>query len=405
MDDERRLNDFLRHHHIKESNEESIKRQNVIQELKALLPHFIARTHQRDVGDCQLLPFGSYGIGGYIAGADIDLVCLAPSTISRKVFFKNFPRLLSKMPNTKGIESIKRAAVPIIKCTVDSFSIDISFVSLKLRTVPSDINLLDDELLTDLDEVCVASMDGPRTHQFIMSNIFPQHLRFFRPALQVIKHWAMQRALYGKPLGYLNDWSTWDWHQPVMLTEAIPTLMDQTHIAYEELEEFKTALMPIMSPCFPVCNAAPFVTRSTRRVIMDELQRAAKILSYYSHDDLPSMLHKLFHKLNIFKKYIHFLQIAVTAESVKSRDTWVRKMATNVPRLVQLLEDHPDVRSIHPYTTPLIQRHQYRTDQEKLAIQVGDFDFKDIHDDIVTPGWIHSICYLIGITVGLSDGE
>ena len=97
--------------------------------------------------------------------------------------------------------------------------------------------------------------------------------------------------------------------------------------------------MPIVSPCYPVCSAAPFVTKSTRQVIVQELQRgkcvslvdflmthtstmAADDIIEYALGDTDLMLDLLFHKLVLFRRYHHFLQITITAETLKSKETW-----------------------------------------------------------------------------------
>lgn len=97
--------------------------------------------------------------------------------------------------------------------------------------------------------------------------------------------------------------------------------------------------MPIISPCYPVCSAAPFVTKSTRQVIVQELERgklkrilqvsllfmhtlSARDIVEYTMGDTDTMLDLLFRQLVFFNRYYHFLQITITAETLKSKETW-----------------------------------------------------------------------------------
>lgn len=54
--------------------------------------------------DCQLIPFGSYGIGGYIAGADMDLVLLSSYHVERRDFLRLFPALIKDKGIAQDVE-------------------------------------------------------------------------------------------------------------------------------------------------------------------------------------------------------------------------------------------------------------------------------------------------------------
>lgn len=172
----------------------------------------------------------------------------------------------------------------------------------KLKENP---DLLDDSLLNDIDQTCAASMDGPRVNKFIKNHIQPQHMQLFRHCLQCIKYWASQRDIYSKPVGYLNGsswtllllktymaestkpdltithilrtffgtWSNWPWPTPVTLTHSIPGKNGET-IPFSALpSEFTKAVMPIVSPCYPVCSVTPYMTKSTLKIITKEFER------------------------------------------------------------------------------------------------------------------------------------
>jgi poly(A) polymerase Pap1 len=80
--------------------------------------------------------------------------------------------------------------------------------------------------------------------------------------------------------------------------------------------------LPIVTPCYPVGNAAPFVTKSTLSAMTKELQRAHKILEHHHFDDPDEMKDKFFKPLNFIKEYKHFIKVTVSCETSKSHDIW-----------------------------------------------------------------------------------
>jgi poly(A) polymerase len=77
--------------------------EGVLALLRSLIPSFIRRcikenNTERTDFECQLKPFGSFGLGGHITGGDIDLVLLAPLAIRRRDFFEFFSKLLKSEP-------------------------------------------------------------------------------------------------------------------------------------------------------------------------------------------------------------------------------------------------------------------------------------------------------------------
>ncbi|OAD65217.1 hypothetical protein PHYBLDRAFT_153696 [Phycomyces blakesleeanus NRRL 1555(-)] len=409
--------------------------------LKSLLipfsEQYANKQRLRAVPVCQILPFGSYSLGGHLANADIDVVCLAPSTVKRREFFYIFANLLRKSHLVKGIEVVERTAVPIIKCSIDSIMTDISFVSLKQPSIPPNIKLLDDGYLEGLDSVCLASMDGPRVNQFILSKVDLQHKQVFQQAMQAIKHWATQRCMYGKPMGYLNGgtwtllllktytqaspesltthgllqaffcmWAEWPWPVPVMVTDGIPDKRGQT-IPYKSLPESETAVMPIITPCYPVSFSAPFTTLSTLKVMTKEFKRASLILDSY-FDQSESMLDKLFSEFDIIRPYKHFLKVVVSCETQKSHETWIRKMAVAIPRFVTMLEQVDDIITIHPLTRPVKRIQNYKSIYEKNALRAGedsDVAREQSFATALSPGVLLMTWYIIGLEVKIPKNE
>lgn len=53
---------------------------------------------------CLLSPFGSYALGGYIRGADIDVVLICPWSVKRNQFFEVFSDLLKQQPTIRDVD-------------------------------------------------------------------------------------------------------------------------------------------------------------------------------------------------------------------------------------------------------------------------------------------------------------
>lgn len=58
------------------------------------------------------MPFGSYGLGGYIRNADIDIVLVCSQSIKRRDFFKFFPNTLRQLATIRDIEVSNDALQP-----------------------------------------------------------------------------------------------------------------------------------------------------------------------------------------------------------------------------------------------------------------------------------------------------
>ncbi|KAI8091772.1 Poly(A) polymerase central domain-containing protein [Thamnidium elegans] len=431
---------YLQDNSIVENTEDYIKKQQVLSLLNSTILNFqrkIISYHDYKRGEiqCILSPFGSYSLGGYICGADIDLVLLCPWIVKRNDFFKFLPELLKTQPTVRDVESIKKTSVPIIKCTIDSISIDISFVRLKGNRLPENLDLLDDSLLNGLDQACISSMDGPRVDKFIKSQIKPAHIQIFKRSLQCIKYWAKERDIYNKPMGYLNGsswtllllktymnenrkhenlsishllyaffktWIDWPWPTPVMFTNSIPG-GNGTSISYSELTLFNNAVMPIVTPCYPVSNATNYVTKSTLKIMIKEFQRALVILSTNTRPGV--IMKKLFNTINYFKRYSDFICVTTTSTTSTSHEIWTRRMQFTIPQLLSLIETCHAVKQIQAMVNPTIVIRHYRSEQERAALQNGVPP--EVAKDMglmggLNPGTINIIYHFIGIQLNES---
>lgn len=96
--------------------------------------------------------------------------------------------------------------MPIIKVKISGIAIDFLMARLALSSIPEDLSLRDDNLLKNLDERCVRSLNGRATYSYkfllspnrgsIGSRVTDEILRLvpnvsvFRDSLRCIKLWA-----------------------------------------------------------------------------------------------------------------------------------------------------------------------------------------------------------------------
>ncbi len=126
----------------------------------------------------RVYPYGSYRLGVYGPGSDIDTLAVAPRHVKGDDFFKSFPDVLkrvvaesieSREPDmqyfTTGITSSVKVAdafVPIIKLILNGIEIDLIFASITtLQTIPTKLDLNDNSLLMGLDQASIRAITGP----------------------------------------------------------------------------------------------------------------------------------------------------------------------------------------------------------------------------------------------------
>lgn len=152
----------------------------------------------------KIFTFGSFRLGVFGPGSDIDTLVVAPRHVSREDFFQYFPDLLVKMAPEGAITDLTTVVdsfVPIIKFEYSGISIDLIFSRLAVASqVPKTLSLQDNSLLKGLDETDLRSLNGTRVTDAILE-LVPQK-SIFRTALRGIKLWAQRRAIYANIMGF-----------------------------------------------------------------------------------------------------------------------------------------------------------------------------------------------------------
>eukprot|EP00913_Durusdinium_trenchii_P003843 g3559.t1 len=294
----------------------------------------------------KIFTFGSYRLGLISPGSDIDVLCVAPKNITRDSFFQVLvPKLqdwadqrmapFALTPWAPTVEALDHRNRPPLRAAVihvraksspnlheaekavsraEAYVNDLerradqkTFLHQfpqpqaapvqrpSSRQIPENLESLnDDNLLKNLDDKTVRSMNGCRVADHILS-LVPDAERF-RDTLRLIKLWAKHRGVYSNVLGFFGgiSWAIlvarlcqlypyfntatlvkrffklyerWDWNNPVVLTHIqeklnTPGLMMFKIWNPKVNPQDRMHLMPIITPAFPCMNSTHNVSET-----------------------------------------------------------------------------------------------------------------------------------------------
>ncbi|VEU21068.1 DEKNAAC101955 [Brettanomyces naardenensis] len=380
------------------------KRLEVLATLQSLVQEFVYTVSRkknmsegmsRDAGG-KLFTFGSYRLGVYGPGSDIDTLVVVPKHVTREDFFTVFDQLLRKRPELQKIQPVPGAFVPIIKTVFDGVDIDILCGRLDVPQVPLDLELKDNNLLRNIDETDLRALNGTRVTDLILQ-LVPQKT-VFRHALRTIKLWAKRRAIYANMFGFPGGvaWAMlvaricqlypnavgssivskffliylrWKWPQPVLL-QPIEDGPLQAKVwnprVYIQDRQHK---MPIITPAYPSMCATHNIGASTMSIILQEIKRASEIM-----EDIQSGKkgwNALFQKHDFFYKYKFYLTvIGGTRGTYEEHLKWSGLIESKLRLLVMKLEQTNGVTLAHPYVKPFM--NTYICDDESQLFRMKE---------------------------------
>ncbi|KAI9142151.1 Poly(A) polymerase central domain-containing protein [Paraphysoderma sedebokerense] len=387
-----------------ESEEEANRRETVLGKLDMMVKQFVKRVSMmrglpesmaKEAGG-KIYTFGSYRLGVHGAGADIDTLCVVPRHIQREDFFATMYDMLKARSEVTELAAVPDAYVPVIKMNFSDIPIDLVFARLALPTVPEDLNLRDDNLLKNLDERCVRSLNGSRVTDEILRLV--PNVKEFRTALRCIKLWAKRRAIYSNVMGFLGGvaWAMlvarvcqlypnaaagtivskffrimyqWSWPQPVLL-KAIEEGPLQVRVWNPRLYPADRAhRMPIITPAYPSMCATHNVTQSTQTIMTAEFKRAADFVDKVVIG--AGEWSDLFAKHDFFHRYRYYLQVIASSDSAERQLKWAGMVESRVRQLVMKLELVENLVLAHPFIKGIDRNYICTVDEENIDIAHG----------------------------------
>ncbi|KAK9459342.1 Poly(A) polymerase central domain-containing protein [Lipomyces oligophaga] len=389
-----------------ESDAESQKRIEVLGKLQSLAEEFVRTVSlqkgmsegmARDAGG-KIFTFGSYRLGVYGPGSDIDTLIVVPKHVTRENFFDVFEKLLRKRPELDEIAAVPDAFVPIIKIKFSGISIDLICARLDIPQVPLSLTLEDKSLLRNLDEKDLRALNGTRVTDAIL-NLVPQTV-VFKHALRAIKLWAKRRTIYSNVMGFPGGvaWAMlvaricqlypnaiaatiigkffhilikWSWPQPVML-KPIEDGPLQVRVWNPRLyNQDRMHRMPIITPAYPSMCATHNISASTQKVIMAEFKRGAAIMDDILVGNKPWA--DLFEKHDFFLRYKYYLAVFASSKGTAEEQLrWSGMVESKIRLLVNKLELVGSIELAHPFVKEYNQVHYCKDDEEAAKIANGD---------------------------------
>ncbi|MCJ1285256.1 polynucleotide adenylyltransferase [Xylographa opegraphella] len=353
----------------------------------------------------KIFTFGSYRLGVYGPGSDIDTLVVVPKDVYREDFFEHFPPLLEKMAPPGAIVEmtpVPDAFVPIITLELSGIEIDLIFARLAVSSIPLNLDLRDNNLLRGLDERELRSVNGTRVTDELL-DLVPQP-KTFRTALRAVKLWAQRRAVYGNMMAFPGGvaWamlvarvcqlypqatgsvivgkffrimSKWAWPQPVVLKE-IENGPLQVRIWNPKIYPGdRYHLMPIITPAYPSMCATHNITLSTKKIISRELERGGDIVDKIFTHQLEWK--DLFSRHTFFTKgYKYYLGINSASSSKEAQLLWQGCVGSKVRHLVGQLESDELIDIAHPFNKGFDRVHRVRNQNERNAVLSGSLQFQ-----------------------------
>lgn len=372
-----------------DSEEGLSKRILILRQLNDLVKRFVQRicheknphgNNARVTG--KIYTFGSYRLGVHTKGADIDTLCVVPQMVDREDFFTVFVDMLRETEDVTEVRPVAVAFVPLIKLYFDGIEMDILFARLNLETIHEKIDLKDSNLLRNLDEKCVRSLNGCRVTDEIL-HLVP-NIETFRLTLRAIKLWARRKMIYSNAIGFLGGvswamltaricqlypnqtpailiekffkiYTVWPWPKPILLKtpdDELSYQSDMHHTVWDPRynPQDRLHLMPIITPAYPQQNSTYNVTRSTLQVMNDEFQKGLDTMTEILDQSTENIVwDKLFSEPDFFGTYKHFLALTATAHDERGHQEYCGMIESKIRILVQHLEKNPYVVIAHAY--------------------------------------------------------
>ncbi|XP_044169962.1 poly(A) polymerase beta-like isoform X2 [Acropora millepora] len=380
------LEESMKAYGIFEGEDELEHRVVVIAKLNTLVKQWIIDTSlsknmpesiARSLGG-KIVSFGSYGLGVHAKGDSIDTLIVAPRNVERGDFFGTFYETLKENENVKEVRAVENAFVPLIKMVFCGIEIHLLFARLALAEVPDSLSLLDENLLRNLDQKCVRSLDGCRVTDEIL-HLVP-NIETFLLTLRAIKLWAKKRGIYSNVLGFLGgvSWamlvartcqlypnavaatllqkfflvfSKWEWPNPVLVKSiTTPVVENKVGLNFPVWDPRSNPadryhLMPIITPAYPQRNSSSNVSMSTRTIMKGEFDLGLKVTS----DALigKSAWDALFQPPNFFSKYKHYIVLSAISNCEEDHREWIGLVESKIRILISNLEMAPFVSLAH----------------------------------------------------------
>ncbi|KAL6129531.1 hypothetical protein ACLB2K_072881 [Fragaria x ananassa] len=323
--------------------------------------------------NARVFSFGSFRLGVYGAGADLDTLCVGPVYASREVdFFGQLYKMLECMTQVTELNAVADAYVPVIKFKLNGVSVDLVYARLTLFVVPDDLDMSSDSVLSCVcphDEQSIRSLNGCRVTDQIIGLV--PNVQTFRTMLRFVRLWAKRRGLYSNVVGFLGgiNWallvaricqlypnafpnllvsrffriySEWRWPNPIMLCEFKedgPSFLGQQGWDPRRNPKERYHVMPIITPAYPCVNSSYNVSSTTLCIMSGEFRRGNEICKGMEAGHEADW-HTLFESYPFFEECKNYLQISIKAGDADDFRKWKGWVESRLRQLILKIEKH-----------------------------------------------------------------
>ena len=302
---------------------------------------------------------GSYRLGVHDNGADIDVLFVTTSSITRSDIFHSFAKVLEKHKDVTNFQPVPRAKVPLISLTFQGQELDVLTCHLNCAELPAKSSLLTSyEWMNCMQEECILAFNGPRVTEMILASVHRPNQ--FCSALKYIREWAKRRCVYSNKSGYLggvnlalmllyvsqrrpnafacrlvkdffSTFAKWRWgvHNAMKLDahlqHACPVWLQSLEWSPRASES-----MVVLTACFPRFNTTYSASKYSTGIIQKELERA------YACVDAGRWLDAC-NELDVFVSCQRFIRVRLQSPATSSGKTWIGYMQAQTRHLIQLI--------------------------------------------------------------------
>ncbi|KAJ7760082.1 Poly(A) polymerase central domain-containing protein [Mycena maculata] len=432
------LMEELRQQNTFETEEESRRREIVLGKVAALVKKFVrdvsiskglSETAANAAGG-KIFTFGSYRLGVHGPGSDIDTLCVVPKHVSREDFFEIFEPMVRATEGATEVSGVPDAYVPIIGAKISDISLDLLIAPLGMSSIAEDLSLKDNNVLKNLDESVVRSVNGTRFTDELLGLV--PNVQVFRDALRCIKLWAQRKAIYSNVNGYLGGvaWamlvaricqlypnavagaivvrfftvmSRWQWPQPVLLKQIEDGPL-QVRVWNPKLyPSDKAHRMPIITPNYPSMCATHNVSGSTLAIISEQIQHGADLVEKIIAGTAPWS--ELFQKHDFFHRYRNYIQVLALTRDPTKQIKWAGTVQSRMRHLIMKLEAVPNLRLAHPFVKGFDRAVRCASEEEASLVLRGQppssSDVEGPESDPANADAPHKV-YLTAFFIGLA---
>lgn len=146
--------------------------------------------------------------------------------------------------------------------------------------------------------------------------------------------------------------------------------------------------MPVITPAYPSMNATHNILPSTKKVLLQELQRGHQIVEAATTGKPSKQWKDLFQKHTFFTQdYKHYITVISASKAKDAQKAWSGLCQARLrSRLVQKIEDlQSSVELAHPFNSGFERVHECREGEEMNKVLQGSLEFQVTPTEVAEP--------------------